>query len=306
MVSPPSEHRGQDARTWTVQEVLRWTTGRFDRAGIPTARLDAEILLARALGCNRLDLYLEHDRPLDAKEREVYREMVRRRASGEPAAYLLGAKEFYGRSFKIDRRVLIPRPETEHLVDEALDAIRDTDASAGKSGPVLDLCAGSGCVGISIAAELSELSVVAVELSSDAAALARENSEQLGVGDRVRVLVGDLFEPVRSADLGPFSAIVANPPYISSGEMSDLMRDVREHEPRQALEAGPRGTEILERIMHEAPDFAVPGAPIVLEHGEGQGAALIDLATASGRYNKVRDVRDHADLDRVLVAHVTK
>jgi release factor glutamine methyltransferase len=288
-----------DGRSWTVLDVLKWTAGHFERAGLENARLDAELLLAHVLGCDRVRLYMDYERPLDPDERAAYRALVRRRAAGEPAAYLLGEKEFYGRPFKVDPRVLIPRPETEHLVDAALEAL-----GPGAAGTVLDLCTGSGCIASTLAAERPDLSVVAVDLSADACALARENAERLGVSERVRILEGDLFAPVRAAGLGPFDAIVSNPPYVASLEMAGLMRDVRDHEPHLALEAGPDGTELLIRILEEAPDHAVPGAPLILEHAEGQGARLSALARADGRYTEVRDVRDHSGLDRMLVARV--
>ncbi|MFW5878810.1 MAG: peptide chain release factor N(5)-glutamine methyltransferase [Myxococcota bacterium] len=293
-----------EGRVWTVMEVLDWTAGRFKRAGIDTPRLDAEVLLAHVLGCDRLRLYVEHDRPLNPDERARYRDLVRRRTAGEPAAYLIGEKEFYGRSFKVDRRVLIPRPETEHLVDAALEALRDEPAASTGEPMALDLGTGSGCIGITLAAELPGLRMVMVDLSQDACELAAENAERLGVAERVRILQGDLFSPVEREGAGPFSLIVSNPPYIASDEVAGLMRDVRDHEPSGALDSGPSGTEVLERIIREAPRFALPGASVILEHGEGQGEALLALVEADEHYEAARDIRDHAGLDRVFVAKV--
>ncbi len=287
-------------RPWTVIDVLRWTSGHFARLEIPSPRLDAEVLLAHALGCDRVRLYLDHDRPLEPDERSKYRHLVRRRAAGEPAAYLIGEKEFYGRSFKVDKRVLVPRPETEHLVDAALKVLRS--GSSGSSPVVLDLCTGSGCIASSLAVSEPDIFVVAVDLCADACELARHNAERLGVSDRVDVLEGDLFEPIRSSGLGPFQLIVANPPYVATGDFMELMRDVRDHEPRAALDSGPTGLEILLRIIAEAPEHAVPVAHVILEHGEGQGPRLVEAALAGGRYGQVEDSRDHAGLDRMLVA----
>ena len=292
-------------------EVLKWTTAHFEQAGIPTARLDAEVLLAHALGCDRVRLYVEHERPLDAEERARYRELVKRRAAGAPAAYLMGEKEFYGRPFEVDRRVLVPRPETEHLVDEALAALKDApspagdgeeDAEAGKA--VLDLCTGSGCIAVTIAAERAGVIVTATDISEGACEVARENAARHHVSGRVRVLEGDLFDPVREAGLGPFSLIVSNPPYVSGSEMAGLMRDVREHEPGMALLSGETGLEILEQIIAEAPEHALPGARLILEHGEGQEERLLSVVRADERYDDARDIRDHAGLDRVLVARL--
>lgn len=302
----PSTADGRnDGSVWTVLEVLRWTTGHFERAGLPTARLDAEVLLAHALGCDRVRLYMDYERPLNPDERAAYRQLVKRRASGEPAAYLLGEKEFYGRPFKADRRVLVPRPETEHVVDAAIEALRSGDLPEGEAPPLLlDLCTGSGCIAATLAAEIADAIVVAVDLDEEACDVARENAQALGVEDRVMVLEGDLFEPVVEADLGPFSLIVSNPPYISTSEMDDLMRDVREHEPRAALESGPTGLEILERIIEEAPLYASPGAHLILEHAENQGEHLLDILRSDQRYVDARDVRDHAGLDRVVLARL--
>ncbi len=369
----PQELRETGGRIWTVMDVLRWTIGRFERAGIPSARLDAEVLLARVLGCDRVRLYMDHERPLTQAERAAYRDLVRRRASGEPAAYLLGEKEFYGRTFVVDPRVLVPRPETEHVVDAALQTLRVREeitseirgrrcaaaarceergvaiatratsnevrrgcsggrnpevilsrALSGETGggehgrleeeredrgrgdaaqvKVLDLCTGSGCIAVTLAAEVPELSVVAVDISPGACAVARENATRLGVADRVQVLQGDLFEPVRVAGLGPFHLIVANPPYVSSGEMGGLMRDVREHEPGEALVSGPTGLEILQRIIVEAPEHSRPGGHLILEHGEEQGLRLLEIIEADPHYEEVRDLRDHAGFGRVVMA----
>ncbi|MDF1564629.1 MAG: peptide chain release factor N(5)-glutamine methyltransferase [Deltaproteobacteria bacterium] len=284
---------GSPAGSWTVKELLGWTTPFFEKKGASSPRLDAELLLAEVLSCERLQLYLDHDRPVDEDERAAFRRLVERRAAGEPVAYLLGRREFYGRSFRIDSRVLVPRPETELLVDAALALI-----PGGGQDPVLDLCSGSGCIGVTLAAERPTLSVVAVELSPDAAALARENAEQLGVSERYEQREGDLFEALAEGER--FAALTANPPYIAPASWEGLPPEVR-HEPRMALLAPEEGLALSRRILREGRAFLLPGGHLLLEHGEEQGPTLRAEALALG-WSAAEVRRDLAGHDRLLVA----
>lgn len=283
--------------TWTVKAVLEWTTGHFKRAGLPDPRLEAEILLAHVLGCDRVRLYVDHQRPLSMAERDAYRALVERRAAGEPTAYLLGQREFYGRPFRVDRRVLIPRPETELLVDRALEAL-----APDATGPVLDLCSGSGCIGVTLCAERPALSVLAVDVSEDAAEVARENARALGVEGRYAQRVGDLFDAVRGE--GPWPLVTANPPYVPAGDLPTIQREIRDHEPRVAVVGGEVGDEVAIRVVDAAPDHLLPGGLLLMEHGAPQGAGLRAHAEATGRYAEVSTLKDHAGLDRILVARV--
>jgi len=274
------------SETWTVRRVLTWTTQHFEKREVESPRLTAEVLIAHTLGCGRVRLYVDLDRPLSREELAALKALIARRLAGEPTQYLTGVKEFYNRPFKVDARVLIPRPETELLVDEVLRAIpKDAERE------VLDLCTGSGCIAVSLAAERPLLTVTAVDLSPAAAALARENAEALHVADRVRVLEGDLFAPLPPG--ARFHVIVSNPPYVNSGEIAGLSAEVR-HEPRMALDGGADGLDLVRRITAAAGEYLEPGGLLGFEIGETQGAALLALLTAAG----YADVRVERDLER--------
>jgi release factor glutamine methyltransferase len=285
--------------SWTPLKLIGWTQGHFVRGGVDAPRLTAELLLAHVLGCDRMRLYLDFDKPLGPTELAGYRELIRRRSAGEPTAYLLGHKEFFGRRFRVDPRVLIPRPETELLVEEALRLLPAEGTTA-----ILDLCAGSGCVGITLALERPGVSVVAIEQSEPAVALARENAATLAAP--VEILTGDLFAPLEGSIRGEpgeprFDLIVANPPYIPSGELDGLAREIRDHEPRLALDGGSDGLALTRRIISAAPGWLAPGGSLLVELHEGHGDAAIQLCRDAGLASP-RVIRDLAGLPRLLVA----
>src|SRR6266545_660288 len=221
-----------DTATWTPLKLLAWTQGYFARSGVDAPRLTAEVLLAHALGCDRVRLYLDFDKPLGPDELVRYRGLVKRRAEGEPTAYLTGVKDFYGRPFAVDRRALIPRPETEMLVEAALAALPE-------GGAALDLCTGSGCVGVTLALERPSARVVAGDVSPDALALARENAERLGA--RLELVQGDLYAPLPPEPR--FDVVAANPPYVPSRELPGLARELA-REPMLALDGGADGLAV--------------------------------------------------------------
>jgi len=277
---------------WTVRRVLGWTSQHFERLALDTPRLTAELLLAHVLRSTRVRLYTDLDRPLEGSELAAYRALIARRAAGEPTQYLTGTREFYGRPFAVDPRVLIPRPETELLVEAVLQALpKDREAR------LLDLCTGSGCVAISIALERPGARLVATELSPDAAEVARANAAALAATDLVDVRVGDLFGPVESE--APFDVIVANPPYVPRGEIPTLSAEVR-REPARALDGGEDGLDVVRRIVAGAPRFLVPAGLLALEIGDGQGPAVQSLLEAAG-YGSVRIERDLARHDRLAL-----
>ncbi len=254
------------SETWTIRKVLTWTTQHFEKRQVDSPRLTAEILLAHVLKTSRVRLYVDLDRPLSKEELAAFRALIERRMSGEPTQYLTGVKEFYNRTFKVDARVLIPRPETELLVEAALRALpKDAPSRA------LDVCTGSGCIAISLAAERPQASVLATDLSPDACALARENAEALGVGARVTVVQGDLFAPV-PAD-ARFQLVVSNPPYIASEEIPGLSAEVR-REPHLALDGGKEGLLVIRRVIEGARRYLLPGGLLAMEIGETQGNAV--------------------------------
>ena len=277
---------------WTPLKLLGWTQGWFAQKGIDSPRLTAELLLAHALGCDRVRLYLDFDKPLGDPELAAFRELVRRRAEREPTAYLVGRKEFYGRSFQVDARALVPRPETELVLEAALAAL-----PAG--GAALDLCTGSGVLGLSLALERPGVRVTATDLSAGALALARENGARLGAAG-VDFLEGDLYGPVAPGER--FHVIVSNPPYVPRGELDTLPPEVR-REPRLALDGGPDGLELSRRIAAGAPARLRPGGALVLEMHESHLDALPKLCLECG-FARAEARRDLAGLPRFTVAHV--
>jgi release factor glutamine methyltransferase len=277
------------AKVWTVRELLAWSRGWFEQKGVESPRLTAEILLAHVLDVQRIRLYVDIERPLEKDELARYRELLQRRAKGEPVQYLVGGAEFYGRRFAVDARALIPRPETELLVERVL---RHRDASLPLR--FLDVGCGSGAIGLTLAAERSNATGVLVDLSPDAAALARENAERLGVSERVDVRVGDLLAPVAGES---FDAVVANLPYIPEGEKESLAVHIRDHEPHLALFSGSDGLDAYRRLVPELAAFVPSGGLAVLEHHEAHGEPLAALFPSSD-WSDVTCERDLAGLPR--------
>ena len=284
------------AAPWTVQRMLAWMTQDLAALGIPSPRLDAELLLGHALACDRVRLYLDMQRPLDADELARVRCLVVRRRRREPVAYILGEREFYRRSFAITPDVLVPRPETEVLVDRALEAL---PASATRA---LDLCAGSGVIAITLALERETLQVDATELSEPALAVARTNAERLGAAGRVRFHHGDLFAGLIAA--GDFDLIVANPPYVREGEYAELAPEITRHEPRLALVAGSDGLSVIARICAAAADYLRPGGVLLMEVGRGQAQDTIALLRRDARFVEFAAHRDLAGIERVVDARL--
>jgi release factor glutamine methyltransferase len=272
------------AVTWTTLAVLDWTTQRFTEAGIASARLEAQLLLAHVLRCSRVQLYTGFDKPLAEQELAGYRDLIKRRLGGESVAYLLGEQEFWGLPFYVDASVLVPRPDTETVIEVARSLRPDPAAPCR----VLDLCTGSGAIAISLAKELPGARVVATEVSPDAAAIARRNAERNGVADRVEIRVGDLFAPVAGEQ---FDLIAANPPYVATGVIATLSPEVRK-EPPLALDGGPDGLGFYDRICAAAPAHLLPGGAIVLEHGYDQADPVRALLEAAGflRVTLARDL----------------
>lgn len=271
---------------WTVRKVLDWTRGHFEKQDIDAPRLTAELLLAHLLKVNRVKLYVDLDRPLQKDELAQYKALIQRRLAHEPTQYLMGVREFYGRPFTVDARVLIPRNETELLVEAVLRALP-------KDAPtrVLDVCTGSGCIALSIAAERPQASVWATDLMPAALEVAKVNAEALGLGARVSFMQGDLFAAV---PVGPtFDVIVSNPPYVKTSELATLQKEVQ-REPRSALDGGDDGLDFIRRIAAEVLPRLKPGGLLALEIGEDQGPATAELLTRAGCH----DVRVEPDLER--------
>jgi release factor glutamine methyltransferase len=283
--------------SWTVRRVLEWTTAHLKKHGSDTPRLDAEILLAHARGCPRIQLYTQFEEQLSDAVRAQMRELVQRRSKREPVAYLVGQREFFSLSFKVTRDVLIPRPDTETLVMEVLDAVK------GRSSPrILDLCTGSGCVAIAVARNCKDAQVTATDISPAVIAVAEENAERLKVADRVECLQSDLFDAI--PERLKFDVIASNPPYVPSAEIDQLDPEVSLHEPRSALDGGADGLSILRRIIDEAPARMAPGGLLMLEFTPEQATVLESLMSEHGRYEKLSIRKDLAVQPRVIKARL--
>jgi release factor glutamine methyltransferase len=272
----------------SVLEVLQSTSTYFAKAGVESPRLNIEHLLAHVLGKKRMDLYLEFDRPLSEKELAPLRELVRRRAQGEPLQHLLGTVEFLGNAFRTDARALIPRPETELLAEKILSRHSKSPAR------VVDVGTGSGVLALSLAMRWPETEVHAIDVSGDALALARENAAHLGLGERVHFHQGNLLEPVS----GLFQCIVANLPYVPEGEIASLSREVQK-DPLLALVGGPDGTDLIRALLPMAKSH-LQGL-LALEIGHAQSAPLADALSEAG-FHDVCPESDYNSRNRFLFA----
>ena len=287
-----------DPDLWTVRRVLEWTAGYLRRGGVETARFEAELLLAHALRIERLHLYLNPDRPLSEAERARFRELIQKRRRGVPLAYLLGTVEFMDATLRVDRRALIPRVETEELVELILKDCGSEAQARGERWRVLDLGTGSGAIVIALLKRWPRARAVAVDLSSDALELARENARQNGVDGRVLWVRTDWLAGLR----GRFHLIVSNPPYVPTEEYAHLPREVRVYEPRLALDGGPRGLRELRRIAQEAPRHLEPGGRLYLEIGAQQAEDVRTLLEEARAFTSVEVLQDLAGRDRFVRA----
>lgn len=288
--APPPPDPAGSAR-WTLLDVIKWTTARFTERRLDTPRLDAEILVAHALGLSRVQLYVQHDRPLLPAELAGIRELIKRRQAGQSVAYVVGKKEFWGLELAVDARVLVPRPDTETLVEEGRDRL---DAAAHVPERIADVGTGSGAVALALKKVRPAAAVFAADLSGDALAVARGNAERLGL--EVTFVEGDLGEPL--APHGPFSLIAANLPYVTTAELAGLPPEVRA-EPVRALDGGPDGLDLVRRLVAQAPGLLASGGALALEIGAGQADATAALLEAAG-FADVRRRRDLAGIDRVV------
>jgi release factor glutamine methyltransferase len=285
-------------RDWTIKDIVAWMADDLRKKGVDSARLDAELVVAEALGIDRIQIIIQSDRWLSPKELDAIRALFRRRRTLEPVAYLRGAREFYGRPFKVDRRVLVPRPDTETLVEQALERLRGRELY----GRVADLCTGSGCVGVTLKLERPTISLDATDVSEGALAVARDNAQRLGAVWGCSFRHGDLFAPLRDAKGAPihrYELVVANPPYIPHDEIATLQRDIRDHEPHLALDGGADGLDVVRRIVDEAPDFLVKGGALAMEIGAGQAADVAAMLEKRG-FSDVRRTKDYGGHERVV------
>lgn len=281
------------SQTWTIRSVLQWTQSYFKEKNLDTPRLDAELLIGDALKVDRVRLYMDLDRPLTDAELADIRERVRRRGKNEPVAYITGKRGFWKLDLAVDARVLIPRPDTERLVELAVEALQGREAPR-----VVDVGTGSGAIALSIAQERPDAVVLAIDVSPDALAAAEANAQAAGL-TQVTFARGDVLAPAK--DFRP-DVILSNPPYISSGECETLMPDVRQFEPRLALDGGPDGLVIIRKLVTQAGALLTPGGALLFEIGHDQGESAAAIVQADGRFAQVAVVKDYGGKDRVLRA----
>ncbi len=274
--------------TWTTLKVLEWTKGYLAEKGIGNARLEAEWLLCEILGLDRVGLYVNFDKPLSAAELAHFRGMVARRARREPLQYILGTQEFMGLDFEVAPGVLIPRHDTETLVEEAI-------RRGGNARKVLDIGVGSGCIAVALARLLPDVEVFGVERSPEALAVAQRNAEKHGVAVTLRE--GSLFEPFPGER---FDLIVSNPPYIPTGDLAGLQPEVRDFEPTGALDGGPDGLDFYRLIIPAAPDYLNPGGWLLFEVGIGQAEQILGLFEEAGRFGEFFTAKDPGGIERVV------
>jgi release factor glutamine methyltransferase len=287
------------ADEWTIGRLLGWTAEYLKQHGSDSPRLEAEVLLAQARGCQRIELYTSFDDPAGEELRTAFRELVRRRAEGTPVAYLVGHREFYSLDFCVTPDVLIPRAETETLVVALLDLIKQwPDAKAPQ---IADVGTGSGIIAITVARHTPRARVTAIDVSAKALAVARENAVRLGVADRVELVESDLFAFVPAEKR--FDFIASNPPYVATAELAGMAREVREHEPKIALAAGEHGTAIIERLVPDAAARLTSGGSLLLEISPMIQKQVEAIVAADDRLQLGTTIKDMAGLARVVVAH---
>lgn len=295
MIGDRGEGRERGEET-TIRQLLIEAMQVLQEEGFDTPRLDAELLMGHVLGLTKAQIHVRPDRRLNAAELDGYRELIERRRQHEPVAYIIGHKEFYGLDFYVDRRVLIPRPETELLVEEGLEIGR----AASHPLTVADVGTGCGAIAISLAVHLSQAIIYALDASSDALEVAALNCRRHGVERHVHLLQGDLLSPLPK----PVDLIVANLPYVSWAEWGQLPRIITAYEPRSALDGGPDGLDAICRLLAQARFHLKPQATILLEIGATQGAAVIGLAGHYFPTATVEIVQDYAGLDRIVVIEI--
>jgi len=285
--------------TWTIQKLLNWVSQFLTDKGIDSPRLSAELLLSDVLGLKRIELYTQYNNPVEKPELEKLRELVKRAGQHEPIAYLVGKTEFYSMEINVTPDCMIPRPETELLVQRAIEFLRT------RNGPqyVCDLCTGSGCIAAVIAKNNINTKIIATDICDAALTVAASNVEKHQLRDKITLLSGDLFDPIiPQLDVGKFDLIVCNPPYVSSGEYEKLDTNVRDYEPRLALFAGDDGMDIYCRIIEKVDSFLKPDAALILEIGYSQGPAIKELLEQAGIFSELNIEKDFHDNDRIVTA----
>lgn len=286
-------------RIWTIGRILKWTEGYFADKGLESPRLDAEVLLSHVLKKQRIYLYVHFDEPLQPEELAAYREMVKKRVMHVPVAYILGEREFMGLTFKVTPDTLIPRPDTEILVQATIDRLKAMPASDDTALHIADIGTGTGAICLSVLHYLPQATAETVDISPAARAVAEENAEQLGLADRITFHTGDLLVPLAGRT---FAAILSNPPYIPEADIGTLAPEVCTKEPHTALSGGADGLDFYRRLAAEAPQMLAPNGFLAFEVGIHQARDVAALVKANPLIGKTEILPDYAGIDRVVVA----
>ena len=284
---------------WTIQKLLSWTAKYFTDKGLDSPRFSAELLISHVLGMKRIELYTQFDKPIAKQQLDVLHNLVKRVGQNEPIGYLIGKTEFYSLELNISPDCLIPRPETELLVERAIEFLR---RRAGRQ-LVCDLCTGSSCVAIAIAKNFPDADITATDISDAALKIAAKNVEKHQLSTRIKLLCGDLFDPIiLQLNTGKFDLIVCNPPYVSKAEFEKLDKNVKDYEPKAALFAGENGLDVHRKITESVDQFLKPDGALMLEIGYAQGQAIRELLEQAGYFAEITIEKDFHNNDRIAIA----
>jgi len=308
---------------WTIQKLLNWVNEYLTNKGIDSPRLSAELLLSHALGLKRIELYTQFDKPIAKEQLDILHDLVKRAGQHEPIAYLIGKSEFYSLELEVSPDCMIPRPETELLVERAIEFLRTRTSKQpavslpalpvlsiaegseveGSNPFVCDLCTGCGCIAVAVAKNFQDAHIIATDISGPALNVASKNIEKYQLKDQITLLCGDLFEPlVPQLDVEKLDLIVCNPPYVSATEYEKLDENVKDYEPKVALYAGEDGLDVHRRIVEKADTFLKPGAVLILEFGYRQGQAIRELLEQAGCFAEITIEKDTDNNDRIAIA----
>lgn len=285
--------------TWTIQRLLNWITEDFESKGIDCPRLSAELLLSHVLEMKRIELYTQFDKVVSKEQLAKLRDLVKRAEQGEPITYLAGKTEFYSLELDITPDCLIPRPETELLVERAIEFLR---SRTGKQ-LVCDLCTGCGCIAVAIARNYPDVHIIATDISDGVLKTAAKNIEKHGLKECITLLCGDLFDPiVPQLSVSKFDLIVCNPPYVSAAEFERLDKNVKDYEPKSALFGGADGLDVYRQLCEKADAFLKPDGALIMEIGYRQGQSVREMFEQSGCFSEITVERDLHDNDRIAMA----
>lgn len=288
------------AEIWTIGKILKWTEEYFQKYNIENPRLDAEVLLGYVLNKERIFLYVHFDQPLDSEELAKFKECIKKRAMKMPVAYITGVREFMGLDFKVTEATLIPRPDTEILVETAMERLKKiTGNEAGTGKRFADLGTGSGAICLSILNYMQEIKAVTVDISPEAIKVAKENADNFGVADRIEFLEGDFLKPLENK--GKFTAILSNPPYIPKNDILGLEADVKNFEPMGALDGGVDGLDFYRQLLVKGANYIEDGGFLAIEIGINQSQAICEMAKRNLMWDKVEVIKDLAGIDRCVV-----